>query len=115
MEVSGELDSVNDLGATVIREGEDGSVLRLHDVADVSRSIRQPVSDLSLVDGRRSVVVAARMLPDVRIGDWTTSVDSVMDAFSQSLPSNIEMSVIFDQQVYTNDRLGGLVDGGKMG
>lgn len=109
MEVSGELGSVNDLGETVLREGEDGSLLRLRDVASVSRSIRQPVSDMALVDGQRAVVIAARMLPDVRIGDWTSNVDDVLEEFTRTLPSNIGMSVIFDQQVYTNDRLGGLV------
>lgn len=115
MEVSGELDSINDLAGTVIREGDDGSVLRLSDVADVSRSVRQPVSDMAVVDGRRSIVVAARMLQDVRIGDWTRDVDEVLDTFSVALPANIEMSVIFDQQLYTNDRLGGLVKNIAMG
>ena len=115
MEVSGELDSINDLGATVIRRDDDGSVLRLHDVADVRRSLRQPVSELTLIDGQRSVVVAARMLPDVRIGDWTRNVDEVLESFSLSLPANIEKTIIFDQQVYTNDRLGGLVINVLMG
>jgi len=109
MEVSGELDSVNDLAATVIRRDEDGSVLRLLDIADVSRSIRQPVSEMTLVDGQRSVVVAARMLPDIRISEWTQGVDAVLENFKDSLPANIQLQIIFDQQLYTNERLGGLL------
>ncbi len=115
MEVSGELETVNDLAATVIREGADGSVMRLADVGEVRRSIRQPVSEMSLVNGERAVVVAARMLPDVRIGDWSRKVDAALEQFSQTLPSNIEVSVIFDQEGYTRERLGGLLSNVLMG
>jgi multidrug efflux pump subunit AcrB len=55
------------------------------------------------------------MQPDVRIGDWTGDVDAVLESFQQSLPANIELSIIFDQQRYTNDRLGGLLRNVLMG
>ncbi len=109
LEVTGELSTINDLAATVLREDADGSVLRLRDIAEVRRGIRQPVSEFSLVDGERSIVVAARMLPDIRIEDWSKSVDALLEDFSSTLPTNIEQSVIFDQQSYTNARLGGLL------
>ncbi|MDX1556606.1 MAG: efflux RND transporter permease subunit, partial [Xanthomonadales bacterium] len=53
--------------------------------------------------------VAARMLPDMRIGDWSRDVDSALEQFSATLPSNIKLAVIFDQEGYTNERLGGLL------
>jgi multidrug efflux pump subunit AcrB len=109
LEVSGELDTVAGLGETVLRRGEDGRALRLHDLADIRRGVQRPEAELALVDGSRGVVVAARMLPDVRIGDWSAGVDAALERFAATLPSNIGMQSLFDQQRYTGDRLGGLV------
>lgn len=109
LEVSGELDTVTALGTTVLREGENGRVLRLHDVAQLRRGVQHPEPEIALVDGRRGVVVAARMLPDVRIDDWSAAVDQAVERFGATLPANIRLETLFDQQRYTNERLGGLV------
>jgi multidrug efflux pump subunit AcrB len=109
LEVSGELDSVATLGETLLRKGDDGRALRLYDVADVRRSVRQPEAEVALVDGRRGVVIGARMLPDLRIDDWSRRVDESLAQFAAGVPSNVRISTLFDQQRYTSDRLGGLV------
>ncbi len=109
VEVSGEVDSVNALGQTVLRENPDGTVLRLWDVADIERAIQQPESQIALVAGERAVVVGARMLPNVRINDWSQRVDAVEANFVAALPSNLRLEKLFDQADYTNERLGGLV------
>jgi multidrug efflux pump subunit AcrB len=109
LEVSGELESLSALGQTLVREGTNGRTLRLQDVAQVRRSVRQPVAELALVDGQRGVVVGARMLPNVRIDDWSRSVDAAVADFEATLPANIQLGMLFDQQRYTNERLGGLV------
>jgi multidrug efflux pump subunit AcrB len=115
LEVSGELDSVNSLGETLLRKGEDGRALRLYDVAEVRRSVRQPDAEVALVDGRRGIVIGARMLPDVRIDAWSRSVDESVDRFATGIPANVRLGTLFDQQRYTNDRLGGLVINVLMG
>ncbi|NRB72690.1 MAG: efflux RND transporter permease subunit, partial [Xanthomonadales bacterium] len=109
LEVSGELDSLNSLGATVLRETEDGRALRLRDIAQIQRSARTPLASQALVDGEASVVVGARMLPDVRIEDWSAGVDRVLADFDALLPANMARGTLFDQQRYTSERLGGLV------
>ena len=108
LEVSGELDTVGSIGQTVLRQGRDGRVLALYDVADIRRSIREPASEIALLDDHRAVVIGARMLADVRINDWSGQIDRVIERFQASMPSNIELTVLFDQQSYTNERLGGL-------
>lgn len=115
LEVSGELDTVASLGETVLREGEAGRALRLHDIAEVRRGVREPAPEMALIDGRRGVVIAARMLPDVRIDDWSAAVDRALAEFEAVLPANIELTLLFDQQRYTNERLGGLVQNIALG
>ena len=41
LEVSGELDTVGSIGQTVLSQGADGRVLRLYDIADIRRSVRE--------------------------------------------------------------------------
>ena len=108
LEVSGELDTVGSIGQTVLRQGQDGRVLALYDVADIRRSIREPASEIALLNDQRAVVIGARMLADVRINHWSGQIDQVIERFQVSMPSNIELTVLFDQRSYTNERLGGL-------
>jgi multidrug efflux pump subunit AcrB len=108
LEVSGELDSLDSLRRTVLRESPNGRVLRLQDVAEVRRGLRNPAAEIALVEGERGVVVGARMLPDERIGDWSAAVDEAIADFRATLPSNITVTTLFDQQGYTNERLGSL-------
>jgi len=110
LEVSGELDTLASLGATVLREGDNGQVLRLQDVAELRRGVREPARELALIDGEVGVVIAARMLPDVRIDAWSRQVDDVIAAFEANLPANFRLETLFDQERYTRDRLGGLLE-----
>ncbi|MBT8056618.1 MAG: efflux RND transporter permease subunit, partial [Gammaproteobacteria bacterium] len=100
---------------TILSEGTNGRALRLQDLAEVRRGVRQPEAELALIDGNRGIVVAARMMPNVRINAWSEAVDEVLDRFAASLPANIEMQTLFDQQSYTNERLGGLAKNVLMG
>ncbi len=109
LEVSGELDTLDAVGATVILEQPDGRALRLRDIATVSRGAADPPDDMALVAGQRAVVVGARMLPGQRIRDWSERVDAVTADFRAELPANLKLEGLFDQQRYTNERLGGLV------
>lgn len=109
IEVSGELETVAQLGATVVLEDPDGRVLRLRDIASLSRGPRSPPEDRALVNGEQAIVIGARMLPELRIRDWSDKVDAVTAQFQAELPANVVLDVLFDQQIYTNDRLGGLV------
>lgn len=115
IEVSGELDSIASLESTVLRESPDGRVLRLHDIARVTRGPRAPPSERTLVDDQAAVVVAARMLPDIRIGTWSGLVDQELGRFEQTLPANIRIDTLFDQQRYTRERMGGLAGNLAMG
>jgi multidrug efflux pump subunit AcrB len=61
IEVTGEIDTLERLGGIVLREGPDGTTLRLGDLAEISRGPRLPASELALQDGRPAVLVAAKL------------------------------------------------------
>ncbi len=105
LEVEGSLDTLDRVRAVPISARQDGSVLRLGDIAQVSRGVREPASQVATVDGRRGVLVAARMSPNIRIGDWATTARAAVDSMSPEVGGSIRMQTVFDQSIYTNARL----------
>jgi len=92
----------------VIVLAADGSAIRLGDIAQVSKSYRQPVSEVALVSGRPAVIVAARIAKNLQIDKWMQDIRESLDQFEQSLPDTLSMERIFDQSGYTQERLSGV-------
>ncbi len=109
IEVSGELDSLARIREVPLLQQASGALLRVGDVATVRRGTNEPASDLAFVDGEPAVVVAARMEADRRVDQWKAAVDAVLAAYEAELPAGIEHRLIFDQSVYTTQRLGTLM------
>ncbi|MBB1489612.1 efflux RND transporter permease subunit [Oceanospirillum sediminis] len=110
VELTGALDSIDRIRRIPLLTDSNGFVLRLEDLAEVSHKLKWPASEIAIVDGQHAVVVAARMLPERRIDQWSTDVRDILTQFQTELPSNISTEVLFDQDSYTATRLGELVD-----
>ena len=109
IEVSGELDSVDRISSVPIKNSADGEVTLLGDVATVSRGVREPVSELSIVNGQPAIVLACLIRPSQRIDKWNTESEQVTRAFSDRLEGGIRLVEVFSQNGYVTDRLAGLV------
>lgn len=110
VELTGALNNVERIKRIPIKQSHDGSILKLGDIASVSKELTWPASEIAIVNDQPSVVVATRMLPDLRIDQWTVDVKSNLKQFEKSLPSTIELEVLFDQNTYTEQRLGDLIN-----
>ncbi len=115
LELTGELDSVERIRQIPLVSDHRGFVYRLGDLAKVKRQIKQPQDELAIINGQPGVVVSVRMLPDLRVDNWTQSITDEVDNFKTLLPSNINTQVIFDQNHYTKNRLGELLQNVAMG
>jgi len=109
VEVSGELDSQNRIRQVPLKVDAYGQIIRLGDVANISRQAKTPASSIALIDSQQGVLVSARMLNNNRVDVWQQHVSNAIDEFSVNLPANIKVQWLFDQQSYTSDRLGDLV------
>lgn len=109
IEVRGELDSVQRVQAVPLRVHPDGSVIRVGDVAQVSKTERWPASDLAILAGERGVLVAVRMMSGIRVDHWTEEMEALLANFDASLPASVKSEIIFSQNGYTQTRLGELV------
>lgn len=108
VEMGGEMDSLERVRRVPL-QGADGRVVRVGDIASVARVSRSPATELSFSGDQLQVIVAARMLASERIDQWSERLKSSLKNFEMLLPANVDAEIIFDQNVYTNKRLGGLV------
>ncbi|MDJ0948418.1 MAG: efflux RND transporter permease subunit [Alphaproteobacteria bacterium] len=108
IEVAGEIETLDRIREIPIRSGPDGPLLRLSDVATVSRAVRQPAESIAYADGVPAVLVAARMEDDLQVDAWMAKVRTVLSTFEAELPAGLEHRLLFDQSVYTADRLADL-------
>ncbi len=115
IEVRGELDSVDRIRRIPLRREENGRFLRVGDIAEIKKTHRLPPATVALVDGKRGVMVGAKMDSNRRVDLWSDQAREIFETFERTLPEGVHAEVIFDQSVYTQDRLGGLTQNLALG
>ncbi|MEZ8370455.1 efflux RND transporter permease subunit [Vibrio splendidus] len=105
LEIKSELDSIERIKQVPIATDSKGHIIRMEDIASVRRGEKTPQDQIAIIDGEPGVIVAARMHPDLRVDNWTSRANALIGKFEQELPSNIKVTVLFNQQGYTETRL----------
>lgn len=108
LEIGGAFESVARIRAAPLVQQADGSAIRVGDVAEVRKGLRDPPDVLTFSDSRRSILVAAFIQPRQRIDLWAGSARGVLAEFTARAPAGIEVRPVFDQSEYTEARLNGL-------
>ncbi|MCP4383237.1 MAG: efflux RND transporter permease subunit [Hyphomicrobiales bacterium] len=103
--VEGEITALDRLRRVVVREDANGRVTPLGDVASVTRGARQPQSETALNDGRPAVLVAAKINDGLQVDVWMADLHETLAAYQPALPASLTAELVFDQSVYTANRL----------
>ncbi len=109
VELSGALDSLERIRRVPLITDEQGNISRVSDVAQVRFGIHDPALEEVWVDGQQGIIVGIRMLPHLRVDQWTAQARAELERFDASVPANITTRILFDQNGYTEQRLGELV------
>lgn len=109
IEVDGALETTRRVARVPVVKGADDSVLTVGDIATVRRGWAEPTEQIALVEGRRSVLVAARVASDVRVDRWADSAGAVVDAFERDRGGGVRVDRVFEQESYTAARLNELI------
>jgi multidrug efflux pump subunit AcrB len=115
VELIGAFDNVTRIENIPIKESDSGTILRLGDIAKINKNLAWPAQEIAIVNDKPAVVVAARMLPNLRIDQWSKNIESELKNYAKKLPNNIELEVLFDQNKYTEKRLGDLLENIALG
>ena len=109
LEVGGELKSEDRIRNIPLKQTADGRFLRVRDVANVRKGYRNPPLSMALLNGQRGIIVGAKVNDTVRVDHWVTRLNLELDKFRKTLPDGIKAEVIFNQDVYSTQRLSTLV------
>lgn len=110
LEVEGAFETLDRVADVAIVSNKDDTILTAGDIATVSRGWRTPEDEVALVDGRRAVLVAARAASTMRVSDWARDARGAIAAFSAGAAPGIGIETVFEQEPYTSERLGVLID-----
>ncbi|MEM6487002.1 MAG: efflux RND transporter permease subunit [Pseudomonadota bacterium] len=105
VEVAGEIDGLARVRDVPLLSAA-GQTVRVGDIARVTRAQALPPEAVAFVDGRRAVLIAARVADDRQVDVWAGYVREEVAAAQAALPDGLAMELVFDQSVYTADRLG---------
>ncbi|MFT5541217.1 MAG: multidrug efflux pump [Glaciecola sp.] len=104
VQVADPLESL-DVIANIPLVAVDGSYLRLSDVANIEQSWQTPESAFAIVDGKRTIFLAARMQTSVRVDQWTEAVKAKVTSFNSEFKGTAQANIVFEQNLYTEARL----------
>lgn len=110
VQVAQELDTLEAVRNIPLVSSPQGSYLRVGDIAQVERAWRQPFEDIALVNGQQVVFVAARMETTVRVDKWMANAKQVVEGFDSEFFGTINTQIVFDQNIYTDQRLSDLTE-----
>ncbi|WP_411890654.1 efflux RND transporter permease subunit [Yoonia sp. SDW83-1] len=103
--VTGEIETLDRLRQVVLRENSVGSTVTLGDIARIDRGPRSPASEIAIANGKPAILVGVLAQDGVQIDRWMTFVRDELAAGADQIPLGIEETLLFDQSVYTLDRL----------
>ena len=109
LEVAGELDSLERVRNIPLNFGNQGESIRLQDVATITKGVKFPASELSIVSDRPSVTLAVHVESAARLDLWARKTAKILADYQAELPSAIELNTILAQSSYVENRLNGLI------
>lgn len=108
IEVAGEITGIDRVADIPLATSGTGLVTRVGDIAAIRKTVRQPAASLAYFNGRKAILVAAKMENDLKVDTWMAAVKRELAAFEQDLPDGLQHRLLFDQSAYTFDRLAGV-------
>ena len=101
---TGRLSSVSQFENIVIRAGQDGSIIRLKDVARVSLEA-QSYNTESGINGGNAAVMDVYMLPGANAIEVAENVKKEMEEIARSFPEGITYDIPFDMTTYISESI----------
>lgn len=89
----------------MVRQGNDGSVAYLDQIADITRGPRLPVAESALYNGNPAILLGATLEDGLQVDVWAGFVRDTVEAYRPTIPGGLALDLTFDQSKYTSDRL----------
>lgn len=103
--IDGEVEALDRLSQIVVRQGSDGSVAYLDQIAQITRGPRLPVAESALYNGQPAILLGAKLEEGLQVDVWAGFVREAVDSYRTTMPGGLALDLTFDQSGYTSDRL----------
>lgn len=103
--VSGEVSQIDNVRAIPLRSGSLDAVVRVGDVATVTRQERRPPAAIARSNGIEAILIGAVVEEGAQVDRWMRFVREDVERLRAELPRGLQLEILFDQSVYTIDRL----------
>ncbi len=101
---TGRLSSVNEFENIVVRAGQDGSIIRIKDVARVSLEA-QSYNTESGINGGNAAVMNVFLLPGANAMEVADNIRATMEEISKSFPEGMTYDIPFDVTTYISESI----------
>ncbi|MCC0175867.1 efflux RND transporter permease subunit [Waterburya agarophytonicola K14] len=109
IEVAGELDTVDRVKNIPLISSDGAKLIRLQDVATVTKGVVAPANELSVISDRPGVTLAVHVDPEARLNVWIEDANKILDEYGDQLPQGIKLKTIIDQSNYVSERINNLI------
>ena len=108
VEIDAEIDTLQRIDRIPLKSTPAGAVTTVGDVATIRKGWHDPPAEMALANGTRSILVAAQTAENVRLDQWAEASRIAVDAFRANYGGGVGIDTVFDQSVYTEQRLSSL-------
>ncbi len=105
IELSGEFTTLESIRELQVRALPDGRVLRLQDIATISKTEQSPPASYALSNGERSILMGVEMDAGYQVDRYSARFDQFLDSYKRLAPDGLNITIAYDQSGYTKDRL----------
>jgi multidrug efflux pump subunit AcrB len=115
IEVAGELDSLERVRQIIVATSPTGSAVRVSDLGEVYKAAASPPPAMALTQGRPGILVGVVMEEGRQVDRWSASFRAMLAEYDQLAPAGIDLTLTYDQSIYTTERLRGVIANLAMG
>tara|TARA_Y100001970_G_scaffold209263_1_gene255121 strand:+ start:4736 stop:7786 length:3051 start_codon:yes stop_codon:yes gene_type:complete len=102
------LTNISEVANLPIKVFNDYEIIRLRDIANLSKNPRDPPEEVIIFNGERSVIVDVRGAFSQRIDAYVETIEALVDEFKEQLPAEISIEKIYDESYYFKDKFNNL-------
>ena len=104
VEVDADLDSVERIASIPLVTSDNGSTIRVSDLASVRKTQLDPPRSLAYHGTEQVIFVNAKMQAGLQIENWTRNANALVAKFQANLPASIGLETVYSQNIYTDQR-----------
>ena len=101
--------SPKQIGEIPIRVINQSEIIRLEDIAKISKQPASPVEDIFLFNGKRVISVSATGSMSQRVFSYVDNAEKTVAGMRQNLPEEFSIERIYDESKYVSDKFNELI------